>query len=570
MVTPTHRMLPMKRLLFALAAVIALASMRARAGCVPVDVRYDAGAHAIDAFVTLPAGVDTLSMTDLAPYRRTRLWTSPDGSARIGETTLSPARPGQRTLHLRMDVRADAPIEDRAYPPYLRFTDGTVAVYTPLFLAADKATPLCPRWQPSRGGQVIGYGRAQRTPLATDMAQPEGYVAFGHPEVLRHGALMLVSDRGTPAWIRQRITAQVPALVDLYTRTMGPATVPMLFVFNRPTPRGARDYKGDHLPASISLGLYGDAWKHVDRATADQLTGFLAHELFHSWDSDATLGSPEGEALLAKEGGAELARIFATAHVLGQPRREIWNAVARSYNACLLALPHDAGIAATLADHPQPGPLPYDCGAALMSALALAADPADPVSGYFRLWHRLRESRARHPQQGYRWQELMPADIAPSVRQSLDQAVAAPGAFAAKLVEAWTALGLRVQDETVLDADTRRAYLGKVMFHLMASDCGGMVSFGNNPDGIRLDRPLPRCHTLRPGARVMAISGLSLTQADPLAIVARVAATCRARGEVSIGYAAEDGKPAPAPSQVRCNSPLPSLPAPVRLTSPGA
>ncbi|MFK2902463.1 hypothetical protein ISP17_00695 [Dyella ginsengisoli] len=560
----------MKRLLIALAATVALASVRARAGCVPVDVRYDAGTHAVDAFVTLPAGVDTLSMTDLAPYRRTRLWTSPDGSARIGETTLSPARPGQRTLHLRMDVSADAPIEDGAYPPYLRFTDGTVAVYTPLFLAADTATSLCPRWQPSRGDQVIGYGRAQRAPLASDMAQPEGYVAFGHPDVLRHGALMLVSDRGTPTWIRRRIAAQVPALVDLYTRTMGPASVPMLFVFNRPTPRGARDYKGDHLPAAIALGLYGDAWKQVDRATADQLTGFLAHELFHSWDSDATLGSPEGEALLAKEGGAELARIFATAQVLGQSRQEMWNAVARSYNACLLALPHDAGIAATLAAHPQPGQMPYDCGAALMSALALAADPADPARGYFGLWRRLRQAHLRDRQPGYQWQDLMPASLAPSVRAGLMDAVTSPGAFAPRLVEAWTALGVRVQHETVLDADTRRAYLGKVMFHLMASDCGGMVSFGNNPDGIRLDQPLPRCKALRPGAKVVSIGGRSLAQGDPLAIVAQVAATCRSRGDVVIGYAAEDGKPAPSPSQVRCSSPLPSLPAPVHLAAPDA
>ncbi|MGN6227222.1 MAG: hypothetical protein ACTHNM_07305 [Dyella sp.] len=560
----------MKRLLFALAATLAWANVDAGAVCVPVEVRYDPIAHAVDARVTLPPGVDSLSLADLAPYRRTRLWTSPDGSARIGETTLAPARSDRRTLHLRMDVSADAPIEDRAYPPYLRFTDGTVAIYTPLFLAADQAAPLCPRWQPTRGDQVIGYGHAQRTPLATDMAQPEGYVAFGQPRVLRHGALMLVSDRGTPTWIRERIAAQVPALVDLYTRSMGPAPVPMLFVFSRPTPRGARDYKGDHLPAAIALGLYGDAWNQVDRATADQLTGFLAHELFHSWDSDATLGSPEGEALLAKEGGAELARIFATAQVLGQSRQEAWTAVARSYNACLLELPHDAGIAATLADHPQPGQMPYDCGAALMSALALAADPADPASGYFRLWRLLRESHARHPQPGYRWQDLMPVDIAPSVRQSLDRAVAAPGAFAAKLVEAWTALGLRVQPESVLDADTRRAYLGQVMFHLMASDCGGMVSFGNNPDGMRLDKPLPRCRTLRPGARVAAIGGQSLATGDPLALAAQVAAACRAAGEVTIDYAAEDGQPAPSPSPVRCNSPLPSLPAPVHLAAPDA
>jgi hypothetical protein len=127
-----------------------------------------------------------------------------------------------------------------------------------------------------------------------------------------------------------------------------------------------------------------------------------------------------------------------------------------------------------------------------------------------------------------------------------------------------------VQPESVLDADTRRAYFGQVMFHLMASDCGGMVSFGNNPDGMRLDKPLPRCRTLRPGARVAAIGGQSLATGDPLALAAQVAAACRAAGEVTIDYAAEDGQPAPSPSPVRCNSPLPSLPAPVHLAAPDA
>ena len=557
-----------KRLIQAFTAMLVLATVHAHAACIPEDVHYDAKAQAVDITLTLPAGVDALTLQDMAPFRRTKLWTSPDGSARIGETTLAAARPGQRTLHLRMDVQTDLPREDRAYAPYLRFTDGTVALYTPLFLAGEHAAvALCPRWVPAADQQVIGYGRAQSTPLATDMTRPEGYVAFGRPQVLRHGAFMLVSDRGTPSWIRERIAAQVPALVDLYTTTMGPAPVPMLFVFSRPTPRGARDYNGDHLPASITLGLHGDAWSHADPGTLDELTHFLAHELFHSWNSTAPLGSPEGEALLAKEGGADLAKIFASAKVLGQPPQSVWDAVSRSYDACLLELPHGTSVAAALTN-PQPGPMPYDCGAALMSALALAADPHDPARGYFALWHTLRLAHARHPSDGYRWQELMPPSLAPSVRDALREAVDQPDAFATKLPQAWTALGLHVRPETTLEPDTRRAYMGKVMAHLMAEDCGGMVSFWNNLDGIRLDRPLPRCHVLQPGALVTSILGEPLAQADPIALARRVRAVCIGAGEVPVGYAAEDGRPAPRASLVRCTGPLPIPPGPVRLIAP--
>ena len=558
----------MKRLLPTLAVLWLLHAAQVDAACVPVDVRYDAHVKAVEATVTLPKGVDAVSLRDLTPYHRTTLWTSPDGSARIGETSLAPARPGQRVLHLRMDVAADAPAHDRAYAPWLRFADGSLAVYSPLLLAAqDAPVPLCPRWAPAAGDQVIGYGRVQATPLATDMAHADGYVVFGHPNVLRHRGLVLVSDRRAPAWIRDRIAAQAPALVDLYSRTMGPATVPMLMLYTRPTPAQAHDFHGDHLDASITLGLFGDTWQAVDAATADELTRFLAHELFHSWDSGAMLGSPEGEPLLAKEGGAEMAKIFATTTVLNEPARTVSDAVAQSYNACLLDLPATTGLAAALAVR-DPRKLPYDCGVPLMYALAVAADRDHPAQAYFRLWKTLRDAHRVHPVDGYRWQELIPATIDPAVRADLAQAVAEPGAYPAAIRAAWSALGLTVREETALDPSTRRAWAGKLMAHLMAQDCDGSISFWNNPGGILLDQPLPRCRTLRPGATVASILGEPLDRADMPALARRVRAVCAHSGEVAVGYVVAPGRTAPAPSVVRCAAALPMWGTPVRLDAP--
>lgn len=558
----------MKHGLVGMIPVLALLALRVHASCVPVDVRYDAKTQAVDATLALPEGVDSLALRDLAPYHRTTLWTSPDGSARLGETSLAPARRGQRVLHLRMDVRADAPMKDRAYAPYLRFADGTVAVYSPLFLAAENSgVVLCPRWTPPPGGQVIGYGRVQTAPLATDMARAEGYVVFGHPEVLRHGGLVLVSDRRAPAWIRKRIAAQAPALVDLYTRAMGPATVPMLMLYTRPTPAQAHDFRGDHLDASITLGLFGATWAALDEATADQLTRFLAHELFHSWDGDAVTGSPEGEALLAKEGGADLAKIFATATMMKESPQAVLDAVAQAYNACLLELPATTGVAAALAGR-EPGHLPYDCGVPLMYALAVAADREDPGRAYFRRWRTLRDAHRAHPADGYGWQDLIPAATAPAVRADLARAVAEPGAYPAAIRAAWTALGLQVHEEASLDAATRRAWAGRLMAHLMAQDCGGSISFWNNPDGILLDRPLPRCHALRPGATVASILGESLDRADLPALARRVRAACVSGADVAVGYAAKAGQPAAAPSAVRCGAALPDWGAPVQLAAP--
>lgn len=558
----------MRYVLPTFAVMLLFYGMQARAACVPVAVRYDAKAEAVEATVTLPKGVTSLTLRDLSPYHRRTLWSSPDGSAQIGQTTLAASKPDQRELHLRMDVHADAPIEDRAYAPWLRFADGTVAIYAPLFLAPSHGiVTTCPRWVPAAKQQVIGYGRAQAMPLETDMAAPEGYVAFGQPAVQRHGDWMLVSDRGAPAWVRQRIVHEVPALVELYRRSMAPAKVPMLFVFSRPTPHGARDFKGDHLPASITLGLLGDAWDRPGPEGVDRLTGFLAHELFHSWNSDALLGSPEGEALLAKEGGADLAKIFAVGRIGGESSQSVWDAIAQSYNACLLTLPRTQSMAKALGD-PQPGAMPYVCGAALMSALAVAADPADPVQGYFGLWRALRQAHVRQPHDGYRWQDLIPPSLAPDLRETLARSVAQPAVFASGLQRVWTDLGVKVTPLTTPDPDTRRAYAARLLMHLMAADCGGSVSLWNTPAGFRLDQPLPRCHHLHPGALVDAIQGESLAHADPLALAKRVQASCATGGTVTIGYAAEHGTPAPADSPIVCTAPLSLPPAPVRLNAP--
>lgn len=557
----------MKFLLALLMTGFVFGAPGARAGCLPVDVRFDARLQAVDATLTLPPSVDRVELRDLAPYRRTALWTSPDGSARIAETSVKPAVSGRRTLHLRMNVQAQVPMEDRAYAPFQRFADGTVAVYAPLFLApGDAAVRLCPRWHPAAGEQVLGYGRAQSTTLATDMARPEGYVAFGHPRVLHHGALMLVSDRLTPDWVQARIAALAPALVDRYTKAMGPATVPMLFLFTRPTPHGVHDYKGDHLPASITLDLFGDGWGKVDEVNAGELSRFLAHELFHSWNSGALLGSPEGEALLAKEGGADMAKIFVIANISGQSKQDVLDAVAQAYDACLLELPNGSSLAEPLGKL-GPGHLPYDCGVPLMYALAVGADPAHPDHGYFGLWRKLREAHERHSVGGYGWQDLMPRQLPAGVRTGLVKAVTQPDGYPAGLRAVWSTLGLGVHTETTMDVTGRRAYARRLMSHLMAQDCNGSVSFWNEPDGIRLDRPLPRCHTLRPGAMVISILGEPLAHADMEGLAQRVRALCAAGAEVAIGYVGEGGRAAPPESDVRCAAALPVWGQPVRLTA---
>jgi hypothetical protein len=546
-------------------AALALLPRQGEAACAQAEVRMDRAAQAIDVSIRLPPGVTRIALPELAPYSRKALWQSPDGSARVEDAAIVARDPARRTLRLRMDVRRQVRYEDRAYPPYARFDDGTVVVHTAQFQAEPGGVALCTRYVPAPGEQVVGDGRAQTTPLQPDSARPEGYIAFGRPLVQRHGALLLVSDHGVPGWLRERVATQVPALGDYFTRRLGPAPIPTIFLYAWPQAPGVRNYKGDHLPGALTLALLGRGWEADDPPTLHALVGFLAHELFHSWNSEGALGSPEGVALLAKEGGAELARILATAAVLHEPAQDTLDAISRSYNACLFELPAGKSIAQAL-EAAQPGPLPYDCGVPLMYALAVASDAAQPADGYFALWRRLGRDRLRSGQSGYAWQDLMPRHTDPALRATLQAAIGRPDGYAAGMGEAWRRLGVRTAPAP-LDADARRRYIGQLMATLMTQDCGGMMSFFNNPDGLVLDQPLPRCRTLRPGGTVTHLLGQPLAQADLRALGQAIVQRCAAGQTVAVGYAPVAGM-AQAGSDVACRRPPPALPPLLRLRAP--
>lgn len=552
-----------KRIVAGLLLVVGLVTSTVYAECLPAEVRIDAAHRKVDFQVTLPPGVTRIALRDLAPFSRRKLWQSPDGSAMIEDAAIVATDERRHTLHISIDVRHELPRFDRAYTPFLRFADGSVALYTPQFGSADdSAVTLCPRYLPAAGEQVIGFGRAQSTPLATDPVKPESYVVFGRPLVQKHGNLLLASDRGVPVWLRQRVAALVPKLGDYYTQRLGPGTIPTIFVYAEPRLPGVRDFNGDHLPSSLTLGFFGKGWEKPDEAITETLAGFLAHELFHTWNSAPALGSPEGEALLAKEGGAEFARIVATAAVRRQPSRVWLDAIGKAYNSCLYELPRKDAIAKALQSR-NPGKMPYDCGVPLMFALALAADPRDPADGYFRLWRDLERQHRDGRAPGYRWQDLIPASVPAPLHAELLRAIHQPGAYAQAITAAWQQLGVRLDSEPVLTADDRRRYAGAVMEHLMRQDCEGMVSFWNNPEGLKLDQPLPKCKSLQAGATVNSLLGQPLAQADLPALAKAIAERCSKGETVAVGYLDHHGI-----SQVSCAKPLADPPQPIRIDYP--
>nr|WP_199043452.1 hypothetical protein [Dyella sp. ASV24] len=533
----------------------------ASADCVAIDVSVDDAHHAIDVSFRPPASVKRIALQPLAPYSRKALWQSPDGSAQIEDEAIV-ANPGHRVLHVRMDASRTPERQDRAYAPFLRFADGTVAIDTQQFLPPkDSTQKLCQRYVPAHGQQVIGFSEASTQPLDLRDTSPLGYVAFGTPYVERHGDLLLAIDKGTPSTIRERVASDVPRLMDFYVQHLGPAKTPTLFLFMQPDEQGVRSFHGDHLPSSITLGLMGQGWDSLEEADWQRLTGFVAHELFHTWNSAPALGSPEGEALLAKEGGAELARVMATASLSNQTSAQWLPRVGSMYNVCLFDI-HRAQSVASALEKRAPGGLPYNCGAPLMLALALAANPQDPVAGYFDLWAKLTEQRRGKSLPDFAWTDLIPPGTDAALRDELVHAIQAPDAYADSMQAAFHQLGVRVEPASKLDAENSQRYAGALMSHLMRVDCDGNVSFWTQPDGFLIDKSLSTCHVLQAGNTVDALLGQPFATADMLALSKQVADRCAHGSPVKVGYKGA----VPPDGNVPCTQPLPVLPKPLVFT----
>lgn len=531
----------------------------ASTSCIDATIGIDTAHTDISMSLTLPDGVRAIELKPIDGYQRTHLWRSPDGSAVITDSELRAADPHQYRLRVTMDVRANVQRPDRTYPPFLRFADGTIAVETDTFASAEHTTPLCLRFVPAAGEQVIGYGSVSSQPLrAPSTPAPAAYVAFGTPRVERIHAQLLVSGRRTPDWIRERLHHTVPGLTEFYRQQMGPRALPTVFFYSVQGSHGS-GYHGDRLPGSVTLGLLGNAWKTPDPDAIHQITEFVGHELFHVWNAADGIEPVDATSNLASEGGAELAKMLATAHVEGNGRQAWVAEASASLNDCLLSLPAQGSLATGHLDH---GQLPYTCGVPVMLTLAALNDSQDPATGYFRMWQALIKRKSSATDRHYRWTDLAPPTADPQVMADLKRAVHGDADYASAITQALTRVGFVLQAPTSLSATLRQRMNMQLMASLMAHDCDGRISFWNKPNGFLLDQPLPSCRTLGAGKLVVSLLGQSFVDDQPQQLAAAIRARCASSGNISAGYA--DGSPAAALS---CPTKLPKLPKLLQIVS---
>jgi hypothetical protein len=535
------------------ALVVFLLARPALAGgaCVDVRVGIDAAHQAISVQLTLPPGAQSLALAPFDGYRRSELLRSPDGSAVVSDDGLQATKADGR-MTLSLDVRDNLPQRDRTYAPFLRFADDTIALDSEFLAPADGAPPLCLRFVPAQGETIVGFGQAVAHELrAPGDGRRGGYVAFGNPRIDDTGDMLEAFDRATPAWAAETLGDTLDRVVAYYRRWLPPIALPVAFVYRMPYPPGigGSGSHGDRLPASLTLGLLGD-WSAPEDAALLPLNAFIGHEVFHLWNAANGMVPVDTRAMLAQEGGADLAGMFAAASLHGG-EAEWLDAATDALDTCLASLPDSGRLADADLAH---GRLPYDCGAPTMLALAAANDRDDPAAGYFNAWKRLVERGLATPDLHYRWDELASDAADPRVLAALRGAIDGGTAFPQAIRDALVFAGFEVVPNERISPELRKRLNAKLVGALMARDCDGAMDLWSEPAGFRVGEHASDCRTLRPGNVVVSILGTALSDDDPPALREAIRARCADGGKVGVGYA--DGTAA----ELACPGDLPRLP----------
>jgi hypothetical protein len=234
-------------------------------------------------------------------------------------------------LPLKVRVRF-SPVAERLqadYPPALQFTDGSVALYVAQFdlfpmdsaskvrtLPSDLNNQIVPAAElryvfRDASGPVLLEGK--RIPVA-NTTDKDTYILFGATRPIETPYMMGVLDPELPAWIKESLSAAVPALLSRYTQELGrlPDGKPTIMIsWAGPTP-GIVSRAGSALHGLIVMTYEGTGMLTETREQRAQGLWFIAHEAAHFWLGQTVSYQYARDAWIT-EGGADLLAIRSVA-----------------------------------------------------------------------------------------------------------------------------------------------------------------------------------------------------------------------------------------------------------------
>ncbi|MEJ0086030.1 MAG: hypothetical protein WDO72_10125 [Pseudomonadota bacterium] len=265
--------------------------------------------------------------------------------ARHGAYDVFEADRGELPLRVRIGFTPVAERLQADYPPALRFTDGSVALFVAQFdlfpmdsLAKVRALPndlnnqMVPAAQlryvfVDSAGPVLLEGR--RAAVASTIDK-DTYVLFGATRPIETPYMVAVLDPELPAWIKDSISTAVPSLLSRYTQELGklPDGKPTIMVsWAGPTPYLV-SRAGSALHGLIVMTYEGTGMLNETPEQRAQGLWFVAHEAAHFWLGQTVSYQYARDAWIT-EGGADLLAIRAVAEAdpTYDPRMELNRAI---------------------------------------------------------------------------------------------------------------------------------------------------------------------------------------------------------------------------------------------------
>lgn len=484
-----------------------------------------------------------------------------DGDHEVLRTDGEPSR----TIAVRFPE--DARTLGKDYVFFVRFTDGSVAIYTGHLLARavrageENDCRSCIvntfRLLPGEDESVIAGGKRARTALDwSDESYQGSYVYFGSIEPVESDAIISIMDPGFPPWMRAASERTIPSLFALFSRKLAvelPVRPMVLTSFTRSDMTGY-SFKGGVVPGAVQLTAEGSAWETESEEGLLRYLRLLAHETVHLWNG-GVVEYPDMEHSWLHEGSADALAERALLELGVIDERRFLEFQTAAINDCRRGLG-----AAPLTGAAKRGAfsLYYSCGnaIALLTETSLrGGEPAD----LFDFWRGLIEKTIATEGRTYgpsdyiaHWRDMGASDGDAAVLRDLVEKPADP----AMLVSALRDRGVDMEPMPNPPEDHGQTLAKEALLHLMKQNCRGRFGFRTTARGLALADTLD-CDTIPAGAVVRAIDGHDVLRTGHLAAEA-VHRACGSSSEVKLRFAPLDETDARPEAPARCEAAFPA------------
>ncbi len=387
---------------------------------------------------------------------RAATWRLPRGFVleRLGATDRIRRKNGKPFERLKANVDSYSERIPKDYTPFIRFSDGSVAVFSGQFIVGvpesgmdsdfiDGANNDNTRWPhsaqlglvPGSFGTMIVDAKVATEAETVELGEGE-YIYFGDGVALETPHLTSVMDAAAPTWLRDLLYESMAKTFEFYADRLGPLAGGKPFMLTSFTPLEGRriSFTGGVIGSQMAIQLaLGDGI--IDKPEEREfMAQFFAHESAHLWNNGQVIAADGSEAWL-HEGSAEAMAWLALAELGIHTEATATALFERAANECIDYL--DKGPLATAGRRGQFQAY-YECGATIAFATHGAAqgDGGD----LFTIWRALLEESlsgegSYRAEDYYRQTDAVSTELTAAIRAIAESEVSDPKAAVQALLE---------------------------------------------------------------------------------------------------------------------------------------